>query len=266
MADGQRSVRLDSSSFARGLEVLAALADHGPMRADVIAARTGMPASTVYRYIRSLVAFGFLESRDGVYAPGERLAQLTRVSTWTDQLLRLGAPILQNLAALSGETAMLTVRVGHSAQVIDRVESPQAMRLSFQPGSLHPIYAGASAKVLLAYAPAAVVEDVVAHGLTPLTPSTPDEDKLRRQLAAIRGNGYSVTHAEADMHAVAVAVPVFRDNTCICGLSIAGPAYRFEPARAHQLISLVRKEGRQLSDALTELANAGRSHDRIAGS
>lgn len=240
------------TSLSRGLRVLAALADEGPMRADAIADSTGLPISTVYRYLREFVSFGFLEARQGAYVAGSRLSQMVQVNGAADRLAQAGARVLATLAERSGETAMLTVRVGCSALVLDRVESAQAIRLSFQRGAVRPLYAGASAKVLLAFAPSAVVEAVLRGGeLRPLTDHTPDRVALRRQLNRIRAQRCAITFGESDAHAVGIAVPVFRGRACVCGLSIAGPEQRFRPEHLDELARLVRGAGDQLSTQLT---------------
>lgn len=239
------------TSLGKGLAVLAALADFGPMRVDALADHTGLPASTVYRYVREMVAFGFIEPRDGVYVAGERLAQLARTAGWSDRLTQYSSSVLADLSASSGETALLTVRVGCSALVVDRVESPQAIRLSFQRGGLLPLHAGASAKVLLAYSPPAVIDDVVEHALPAEPAKAAAERRLRTQLAEVRRNGHTITSGEADPHAIGIAVPVFRGDRFACGLSIAGPEYRIDAARARELCELLRAAGQQLTQTLT---------------
>ncbi len=242
-----RGKATQETSFAKGLHVLGAVANNGPMRVDTIAEETELPVSSVYRYARDLVAAGFLESDEGIYRPGERLAQMARVTDWTGHLSQLGLPILIELAHESGETSMLAVRVGRSALVLDRVESSQAMRLSFQRGSLRMLYAGASAKVLLAYAPPTVVDDVLAHSMVKLTQNTPTAVSLRRQLANVRTNGYAVTYGEVDTHAVGVSVPIFHGPAFVCGLSVAGPAHRLDEKRIRRVLSLIQAAGEQLS-------------------
>lgn len=242
------------TSLGKGLSVLAALGDFGPMRVEALAERTGLPASTVYRYVRELVAMGFIEPRDGEYVAGERLAQLARTSGWNDGLTRYSSPLLTELSATSGESAILTVLVGRSALVADRAESPQAIRLSFQQGSLLPLHAGASAKIVLAHAPAAVVRDVTDRALPEGPGSGAAERRLRSQLADIRRAGQVITHSEADQHAVGVAVPVFCGDRFACGLSLAGPAYRIDAARARELSALLRAAARRLSQTLSATA------------
>ncbi|WP_255950591.1 IclR family transcriptional regulator [Streptomyces odontomachi] len=241
------------TSLGKGLAVLAALADGGPMRVDTLAECTGLPPSTVYRYVRELVAFGFIEPRDGVYVAGERLARLAHSSGWNHRLTRYSSPLLAELSRASGESAILTVLVGRSALVVDRAESPQAIRLSFEQGGLLPLHAGASAKIVLAYAPQMVIDDVIEHAL-PGDRGNAAALRLCAQLAEVRRTGQVVTHGEADQHAVGIAVPVFTGSTFTCGLSLAGPAYRIDAARARELGDLLRRAGRRLSQTLTATA------------
>ena len=56
----------EDTSFARGLRLLLAVSDRGEVRADELAAALEMPVSTVYRYLRTLVEFGFVDRTVGV--------------------------------------------------------------------------------------------------------------------------------------------------------------------------------------------------------
>src|SRR5258707_3769119 len=63
----------EDTSFARGLRILLTIADRGEVRAEELASLLGTPASTVYRYLRTLTEFGFVDRRDGRYLLGPRL-------------------------------------------------------------------------------------------------------------------------------------------------------------------------------------------------
>lgn len=239
------------TSFAKGLRVLGVLIDFGPMRIEAVVEKVGLPASSVYRYARDLVAAGILENDDGVYCPSERLAQLSRVTSRTDRLTRFGLPVLTKLARDSGETAMLTVRVGRSALVLCRVESEHAIRLSFQRGALRVLYAGASAKVLLAYAPRPIVDTVLKSPMPQYdTGDIPTSEVLRNQIAAVRAKGYAVTHGEVDRFAVGIATPVFCQSKFVCGLSVAGPASRIDQTSTQRILRQVKLAADELGNAL----------------
>ena len=172
------------TSLERGLRVLLAVSDRGSVRVDSLVEQLGLPASTVYRYLRTLRDLGLVEETDGWYRPGEYLGTTRRVSNST--LASLAKPILRRLAAETGETALITVRAGMAALCVEQVESPSHMRMAFEIGQVLPLQAGAASRVLLAYAPQDVIERALGSPLAVYTPSTPDAEKLRRQLENIR--------------------------------------------------------------------------------
>jgi IclR family transcriptional regulator, acetate operon repressor len=211
-----------------------------------------MPLSTTYRYLAALTAAGFVEESAGVFGPGPRLGAPNHPAG-LETLARLGRPLLRSLVDVTGETALVTVRVGAAGLILERVESPHFVRLSFEEGSMRPLHAGASVKVLLAYAPPEVLNQVVGAGMQAFTARTPGEAALRAQLREVRARGYAVSHGEVDEHAVAVGVPIFLGRQCVAGLSLAGPEQRFGPDRIEGHRQLVQAAGRSLSEALTRL-------------
>ena len=68
----------EDTSFARGLRLLLAVADRGEVRADELAAALEMPVSTVYRYLRTLVEFGFVDRTGGTFRLGPEAAHRDR--------------------------------------------------------------------------------------------------------------------------------------------------------------------------------------------
>lgn len=241
-----------ASSFGRGLNVLAAVVDGGPQRVDEIAQRTELSPSSVYRFVRTLVNAGFLEPDDGVYRVGPRLQRIRDEREIGERLRSLAIPLLRSLVEDTSETALLTVRVGRSALVVESVDSPHSMRVSFTRGQLRPLHAGASAKALLAFAPETVIDEVLRHDLEWFTTNTPTKTRLRRQLADIREQGYVVSHGEVDQFAVAIGVPVLRHGELVCALSIAGPEHRFAGSRNQVELRALQIAARQLEAALDD--------------
>ena len=113
-----------------------------------------------------------------------------------------------------------------SVMCLAQVESANPVRMAFEVGQMLPLQAGAASRVLLAYAPAKVVEAALAGGLLVYTPNTPDLKKLKRQLESIRTLGFATSRGEFIPGAFAVAVPVFHGDSVIAGLALAGPASR----------------------------------------
>jgi DNA-binding IclR family transcriptional regulator len=216
----------EDTSFARGLRLLLTISDRGEIRADELSSILDMPSSTVYRYLRTLGEFGFVDRHEGRYRLGPRLLIGAGSKVTSERLIRLADPILRMLAEETGETALIVRRVGLSALCLHQVEAKQPLRVALEPGAMAPLYAGAMSRVLLAFAPPGILEEVVAQGLQPVTERTPAEAELRAGLADIVATGIALSEGEFVAGSVAMAVPIIRDDGIVAALAVAGPESR----------------------------------------
>lgn len=234
----------EDTSFARGLKVLLTVADRGEVRADELSVVLEIPVSTVYRYLRTLATFGFVERQGAGYRLGPRVTIGTGALVTAETLLRVADPVLTRLVEESGETAAVMRRVGTSAVCLAQVESPHPLRVALSPGVPFPLHAGAPAKVLLAFAPEELLDEVLGQGLEPITRATPDETRLRRDLAAIVETGVAESAGEAISGSVSVAVPLIVSEGIVGALCLVAPVGRATPAwtrRAHRLLREARR-------------------------
>ena len=143
----------EDTSFARGLRVFLAIADRGAMRADELATLLETPLSTIYRYLRTLTEFGFVDRHEGAYRLGPRLLVGGGSTVSSEELIRRADPILIMLAAETGETAVISRRIGLAAVCLHQQPSEHPLRVMLEVGSATPLGVGALGRVLLAYAP-----------------------------------------------------------------------------------------------------------------
>ncbi|MGH3357349.1 MAG: IclR family transcriptional regulator [Nocardioidaceae bacterium] len=241
-----------SQSFLRGLRVLISVAESGETRADQIAEDAEVPLSTVYRYLRSLRELDLVEERDGTYVPGWRLLELSGQHLTHTRLVEVGHSFLRDLSEGTGETAVLTVRVGAQAMCLRQVESHHPIRMAFKINQLLPLYAGAGQRMLLAHAPPSVIERVLSNPLRHITDHTLDRSHIVREIEQIRRNGYLISHGELSDGAVAVAVPVFNDGEIVCALTVAGPENRCGPAWVKSTRTFLQATSHRLVDMLDQ--------------
>lgn len=213
------------SSFTRGLDVLIAIARNGQASVAELAEELELPTSTAYRYIRSLREYGLIEESQGIYVPGWRLMEIAGQHLTHTKLAELGIDHLRTLTYQTSETSVLAVRAGSHAICLRQVASPQAERKVFRINELLPLYAGAGQRILLAHAPRAVI-DIVLAGIVPRAGNTPSPERLVELLATARRDGFAVSRSEYQPGAVAVAVPVFSSGEIACSLTVAGPQER----------------------------------------
>ena len=215
----------EDTSFARGLRVLLTIADRGEIRADELGALLETPVSTIYRYLRTLADFGFIDRQGAGYRLGPRLIIGSGVNVTAEELIRTAEPILRLLAEETGETAVIVRRIGLAAVCLHEIPSSQALRVTIAPTTALPLQSGAFGKALLAFAPADILDEVMALE-SPPGPLPPDPDRLRADLADVLSSGVARSVGEVVSGSVAIAAPIFREEGIVAAIGVIGPEGR----------------------------------------
>jgi IclR family transcriptional regulator, acetate operon repressor len=242
----------DDTSFARGLRLLLTVADRGDVRADELSATLEMPLSTVYRYLRTLGDFGFVDRHGGQFRMGPKLHIGAGPNVSSERLIRHADALLRMLVHETGETAVVVRRIGLSCVCLHQIESEAPLRVTFEPGDMTPLYAGALARVLLAFAPADVLDDVLAQDLVRITDATPTEADLRAGLGTVVMTGLATSEGELIDGSVSVAAPVFREDGIVGAIGLLAPAFRADPAWRTRAGRLVVQAARAINAALAD--------------
>jgi DNA-binding IclR family transcriptional regulator len=168
---------------------------------------------------------------------------------------RVARPVLERVAAATGETAILCLYAPGRRQfwAADAAESAHPIRYIWESlrnwGDLH---VGSTGKGILAFLPESEREAVLAElpdpipGLRPLPKS-----QLRDELAAARERGYVVSHGERFQGAVGVSGPI-RDATgrVVGDLVISWPDNRTSPEKEQWLGEAARDAALDVSRGL----------------
>lgn len=226
---------------------------HAELTLAQIARRTGLPVPTVHRLARELVAWGGLERLpDGTYRIGLRLWEIGSLAPQQRRLRQLAIPFMEDLYEATHENVQLAVRDGHEALYLEKISGRHAVPIVSRVGGRLPLHATGVGKVLLAYAPQEVIDDVLARGLARLTPKTiVMPGKLLRALTEVRRTGLAFCYEEMTLGSVSVATPIFGpDRTVVAALSIVVHSF---PADAQRFAPAVRAAGLGISRQLAQL-------------
>ena len=124
-----------------------------------------------------MTRLGYLvRSPDGHYRLGPAAFTLAMAALSNRELPEMARPFLEDLAATSGETALLATMAGDApaAVYIDKVESQNTVRYMARIGERRPLYCSAIGKLLLAYLPPVKRQEYLkTTRLKALTPKTP---------------------------------------------------------------------------------------------
>lgn len=124
--------------------------------------------------------------------------------------------------------------------------------MTVEVGRPFPLHAGASGKVILAFAPPGLRDFVLDGPLPALTPLTPtDREELETEISLIESAGTSVSLGERQHGAGSVAAPVLGvDGYAVGSISVCGPVDRFDGETVERMRPLVLGAAREISRAL----------------
>jgi len=247
----------EDTSFARGLRVLLTIADRGEVRADELSALLETPVSTIYRYLRTLAAFGFVDRQGAGYRLGPRLIIGSGANVTAEELIRTAGPILQLLADETGETAVIVRRIGLSAVCLHEIPSRHALRVTIPPDTAVPLHQGALGRALLAFAPEEILDEILA-----VEPGAIDAERLRAELAEVVTSGVARSVGESISGSVAIAVPVFRDDGIVAAVGVVGPEARCGLAWRTRVSRLLPGAASSIVGALGPGLSSQDSHDK----
>lgn len=219
MAGGSRDA--GRSVTSKVLAVLSAFeGTRSSLSLSEIAERADVPLSTAHRIVAELTDGGLLaKGAHGRYQLGIRLWELAQNAG--RPLRDTARPFIQDLFALTGETAHLAVRAGAEVLYIDRVYSSKRVPRASRVGGRLPMHATAVGKVILAFEEEWVRSTYLQRQLEQSTPRTHvDPEQLADELGRIRDDGFATTTEEMRLGSCSIAVPVFHTGRVGAGLGI----------------------------------------------
>jgi DNA-binding IclR family transcriptional regulator len=130
-----------------------------------------IPKTSLLTHLRVLAGAGYVGLRDGRYTLGPAAMRLGVVIAAGVGVLAAARPVLADLAARSGETAMVaTLDERRSEAVcIDVVDGEHDVRYSPRVGSRWPLYCTGMGRALLAFQDAAAIDAYFASAHPDLT-------------------------------------------------------------------------------------------------
>lgn len=239
----------------RALGLLEVLAAKPGLTLSELAAESGQAVATVFRALATLQAHGMVECEEpgqvwhigaGAFRVGSAFLRRTKVV----ERARAG---MDQLMRDTGETANLGIEAQDEVLFLSQVETHEAIRAFFPPGTRGPMHVSGIGKALLAWFPADKVAGIVARrGLPAFTPqSLGTPQALLTDLAAIRARGYSIDDQERAPGMRCIAAPIFNvHGEPVAGVSVSGPAFRMPLEDAARLGALVQGVAARVTEAI----------------
>lgn len=242
-----------NKTLDKGLEMLFQFTERTPsLSVKDMMTLLDLPRSTIYRLLDTLKSKKLIqECGPGRYNLGLGILQLAKIASAGMNLLTIARPIMERLSEETGETVILSSLINNRAICLERIESSQVIKLTFERGKLLPLHAGASASVLLAFMEQEqqkkIIEDLKNEKFII------DLDLFLNRLNRVKEEGYVISNEEVDPGAWAVAAPIIgADGNLLAGLSVAGPKFRINVKQENLITDLLISNVNRINETLKQ--------------
>ncbi|OCW57049.1 IclR family transcriptional regulator [Hoeflea olei] len=233
-------------SAARVLDLLELLSSRTePMRLNELVAIMGIPKSSAYGLVSTLVARGYVtkDSADRYILVESFRQGFGWVGGFEGLLTSVSVPIVEEIRDRLDETVFVCVRTEHQdARLIAKAVSRQPIRYDASEQASLPGYGTVMGRVLLAWQPPEKIDAYFASTqLSPFNDRTPTtESEIRAALAKIRADGYGTIVDEYALGGAGIASPIRNAaGEVVAVLDIATVTARFELRRDEMLAAVL---------------------------
>jgi IclR family acetate operon transcriptional repressor len=253
-----------TAALDKALDVLDAVgrAPGGALSQNELAARLGLPRTTLYRLLGSLVARGMLR-RDPlrrVWCIGQRCFEYARAAYAMPDLVAAAGSELRALRDMTGETTYVAALDGHEVVTLERCDGAHDERSRTAVGARKPLHCTSQGKAILAALPAAQRDELVrAIPLPALTPHTiTDRRRLQAELRRTAERGWSLDEEEIVPGVRCCGAAIVDAQGSVRGaISVAGPAFRLSAERVRllgpEVAAAAERIGAQLAAGVSAL-------------
>ncbi|WP_127597249.1 IclR family transcriptional regulator [Nitratireductor alexandrii] len=211
--------------------------------------------ATASRVVASLQASDMLDQDPDTarYHLGPRALKIAADHSRSINLHGVAESYLRDLVDATGETIFLGVLDGAEVVVINRIDSPQPLRMAGELGTREPAHCTALGKIMLASKPTHERADLVAH--LALEPGAGNRVMTREALEAVleetAGRGWALDDEEhfEGVRCVAAGI-VNSEGRTIAAISVSGPAVRMTDAKIAATVPTLRAMAAAISRRL----------------
>lgn len=206
---------------------------------------TALPLSTTHRIISSLVEHGLLiqTSETKQYSIGPRWVEYGLKVLEDSSLRTVALPVMKDMSKNLKESIYLSVPNGLYAILIERVDSPSAVRVVDHLGARNSMHLGAPNKIMLANYNSSDALNIIKQLI-----SEKEISSFMDSLPQLREQGYAISKGDIHEGTIAVASPIIGlDQQVLGALCINLLEYQTTNERIVELTKEVIKGAQQIS-------------------
>ncbi|UDF37460.1 UNVERIFIED_ORG: DNA-binding transcriptional regulator KdgR [Shinella sp. XGS7] len=235
--------------------ILQALSEQRDTGISELSVRLAMPKATVYRFLQTMKTLGYVsqESDSERYGLTMKAFELGARALQYPDLVELAKHHMQMLADATGETVHLGTLIDSEIIYVHKVDSRHMLGMYSRVGRRAPIHCTAIGKVLMAWEHPERRQRVLQgaefkrfRDKTIVEPAA-----FAAELERVKAQGFGEDREEFDDHIRCLGVPIFdRLGQPIAGMSVSFPTFRYDEAKAPEVVKMLQDASRDISARL----------------
>lgn len=235
--------------------ILQSLSERSETGISELSVRLAMPKATVYCFLQTMKTLGYVrqESDSERYGLSMRMFELGARALQYPDLVELSKHHMQMLADATGETVHLGTLIDSEIIYVHKVDSRHMLGMYSKVGRRAPIHCTAIGKVLMAWEHPERRERVLkgAEFQRFRDKTITEPAAFAAELERVKAQGFGEDREEFDDHIRCLGVPIFdRLNQPIAGLSVSFPTFRYDEAKAPEVVKMLQDASRDISSRL----------------
>jgi IclR family pca regulon transcriptional regulator len=205
-------------SLIKGLETLEAFSSNPlGLKLREVTRLTGLPKATAYRLLQTLLHQDYLHyfPNSGMFRLGPKVMSLGFTTLSGFEMAELAKPYLEELSKQVGQNVNLGILDEVEVVYLVRIKVRSILDINLAVGSRLSAYNSAIGKALLASLGGqklAAIIDQISRDPEVAREIGPGGNKLKRQLAVVRRQGYALCDGEVFRGLTSIAAPVYDAN------------------------------------------------------
>ncbi|MFT7772258.1 DNA-binding transcriptional regulator KdgR [Roseateles sp.] len=235
--------------------ILNALGERSDIGITDLSVRLAMPKATVYRFLQTMKSLGYVrqEADSERYRLAMRMFEIGAKALPSPDLVDLAKHPMQMLADATGETVHLGSLIDSEIIYIHKVDSRHMLGMYSRVGRRAPLHCTAIGKVLMAWEHPERRDRILdGAGFKRFRDKTiTTRPAFLAELEQVKKQGFGEDREEFDDHIRCLGVPIFdRLGQPIAGMSVSFPTFRFDEAKAPEVVKMLQAASRDISERL----------------
>lgn len=211
--------------------------------------KLGMPHTTVFRILKTLIHEQMASKREKLYFAGNNLLNIGLQMVSTNKLRQRAVPVLHELSKLTGFSSHLAVLSGYNSLIIEVCDSPNPTKIASRQGTLAPLHCSSTGKIFLAHIYADKLNDIYDEvGFEKRTDNTiTSVAQMQAELTKVMAKGYALDNREYNKDIRCLAAPIYdHRGTPVAAIGVTSHVCDFTPNLIDSISLLVKQAGTKL--------------------